>query len=156
MSISQLDEFFWSKTFWKIEKRDDRSDLSDDSDFSNYSDCDIDETYWERYDDHVTRRSRKRWELLMRFFIVNTVIFAACAKDSFSTAVINNMKSWNSKKYRKMSISNFLVFAVTVDETMTNCSDDDDILVSDFLSSYLSEFKVCYTITFYHQEIDQL
>lgn len=143
------------ETFRKAEKRGDRSDPSDDSDFSNYSDCDTDEAYRESDDGHVTRRSRKRRKLSTRSSAVGTVSPAACAKDPSPTAVIDDMKSRNLKKYRKKPASNSPVSAVTVDETVTKCSGDDGIPVSGFLSSHLSGSKVCYTITFYHEEVGQ-
>ncbi|EDN09666.1 predicted protein [Histoplasma mississippiense (nom. inval.)] len=129
------------------DRRGDRTDPGDDSDFNNSSDCSDDD------DDHVTRRSRKRRKLSARSSSVSTVSSTACTDDPPLTALINDKKSRNpTKKYHKNPASDSsCVPAVPQDDTVTKRS-GDDIPVSGFLSSYLSGSKVCYTITFYHEE----
>ncbi|EDN06496.1 predicted protein [Histoplasma mississippiense (nom. inval.)] len=133
----------------ETERRGDRTDPSDDSDYNNSSDCSEDDDD----DDHVvTRRSRKRRKLSARSS-VSTVSSTACADDPSLTALPNDKKSRSpAKKYYKNPASDSSrVPGVPQDDTVTKHS-GDDIPVSGFLSSHLSGSKVCYTITFYHQD----
>ncbi|EDN03896.1 predicted protein [Histoplasma mississippiense (nom. inval.)] len=133
----------------ETERRGDRTDPSDDSDNNNSSDCSEDDDD----DDHVvTRRSRKRRKLSARSS-VSTVSSTACADDPSLTALPNDKKSRSpAKKYYKNPASDSSrVPGVPQDDTVTKHS-GDDIPVSGFLSSHLSGSKVCYTITFYHQD----
>ncbi|QSS56971.1 hypothetical protein I7I53_05341 [Histoplasma capsulatum var. duboisii H88] len=138
--------------FQETERRGDRqgdsTDPGDDSDFNNSSDCSEDE------DDHVTRRSRKRRKVSSRSS-VSTVSSTACTEVPSSTVLINDKKPRNPMKYCKNPAGDsHCVPAVPQDDTVTRCS-GDDIPVSGFLSSHLSGSKVCYTITFYHEEAGQ-
>ncbi|OJD23846.1 hypothetical protein ACJ73_04795 [Blastomyces percursus] len=120
-----------------LQVREGRGDSSDPSDFNHSSDCsgdddDDDEAYWESDDDdHVARRPCKRRKLWTRRSSRSVVTSAACTGDPSR------------------------VSTVSLDDVVTNRS-GDDIPVSGFLSSYVTGSKVCYTITFCHEETGRL
>ncbi|EDN05426.1 predicted protein [Histoplasma mississippiense (nom. inval.)] len=144
------------------EGRGDRSDPSDNSDFNHSSDCssgDDDEAYRESDDDdHVARRPRKRRKLWTRRSSRSVVTSAACTGDPSPAAVVNdkpgklNPTTKHSENPARDSSS---VSTVSPDDAVTNRS-GDDIPVSGFLSSYVAGSRVCYTITFCHEETGRL
>ncbi|KKZ66230.1 hypothetical protein EMCG_08047 [[Emmonsia] crescens] len=144
----------------------DRSDPSDNSDLINSSDCssgdddnDDDEAYQESDDDdHVTRRPCKRRKLWTRRSSRSVVTSAACTGDPSPTAVVNDKpgkRNPTTKHDKNPASDSSNVSAVPLDDAVTNRS-GDDIPVSGFLSSYVAGSRVCYTITFCHEETGRL
>ncbi|PGH05838.1 hypothetical protein AJ79_06679 [Helicocarpus griseus UAMH5409] len=107
---------------------------------------------YQESDDHATRRSQKRRKLSAQSS-VSTVSSIACTEDASPTALINDKKSRNpTKKYCKNLASNsHCIPAAPQDDMVTSCL-GEGIPVCGFLLSHLSGSKVCYTITFYHEE----
>ncbi|EDN10996.1 predicted protein [Histoplasma mississippiense (nom. inval.)] len=144
------------------EGRGDRSDPSDNSDFNHSSDCSSGDDY-EAYresddDDHVARRPRKRRKLWMRRSSRSVVTSAACTGDPSPAAVVDDKpgkRNPTTKHSETPAGDSSSVSTVSLDDAVTNRS-GDDIPVSGFLSSSVAGSRVCYTITFCHEETGRL
>ncbi|EQL29701.1 hypothetical protein BDFG_07695 [Blastomyces dermatitidis ATCC 26199] len=110
-------------------------------------------------DDHVARRPRKRRKLWTRRSSRSVVTSAACTGDPSPAAAVVDDKPGKRNPTTKHSENpagdSFSVSTVSLDDAVTNCS-GDDIPVSSFLSSSVTESRVCYTITFCHEETGRL
>ncbi|EEH17296.1 hypothetical protein PABG_07457 [Paracoccidioides brasiliensis Pb03] len=144
------------------EGRGDRSDPSDNSNFNHSSDCgsgDDDEAYQESDDDdHVARRPRKRRKLWTRRSSRSVVTSAACTGDPSPAAVVDDKpgkRNPTAKHSGNLASDSSSVSTVSPDDAVTNRS-GDDIPVSGFLSSSVAGSRVCYTITFCHEETGRL
>ncbi|EDN11292.1 predicted protein [Histoplasma mississippiense (nom. inval.)] len=156
------------------EGRGDRSDPSDPSDpcdfsdFNHSSDCssggdddddDDDGAYRESDDDdHVARRPRKRRKLWTRRSSRSVVTSAACTGDPSPAAVVDDKpgkRNPTTKHGENPAGDSSSVSTVSLDDAVTNRS-GDDIPVSGFLSSSVVGSRVCYTITFCHEEAGRL
>ncbi|OJD09856.1 hypothetical protein ACJ73_10051 [Blastomyces percursus] len=154
--------FLPRQTLSRKERAGDRSDLSDNSDFKHSSDCssgDDDETYRESDDDdNVARRPRKQRKLWTRRSSRSVVTSAACTGDPSPAAVVDDKPGKRNptlKHSENPAGDSSSVSTVSLDDAATNHA-GDNIPVSGFLSSSVAGSRVCYTITFCHEETARL